>query len=151
MVTPVGLCGKSGLSRWCSDKESAGQCRRHKSCDFHPWVRKIPWRKKTATSSRILAWKISWTEEPGGLQATGSQRVRHDWATESRVSNPMLVSGEGRAHRGSGFQMWTYDEKSDILFQKTMKHWRGKVNWDHIFTWEHQSKSENQRPWYRCH
>ena len=32
--------------------------------------------------SSILAWKIPWTEEPGGLQSTGSQRVGHDWATE---------------------------------------------------------------------
>ena len=31
-----------------------------------------------ATHSSILAWRISWTEEPGGLQPTGSQRVGHD-------------------------------------------------------------------------
>ena len=31
-----------------------------------------------ATHSSILAWKISWTEEPGGLQSMGSQRVGHD-------------------------------------------------------------------------
>ena len=31
-----------------------------------------------ATRSRILAWRIPWTEEPGGLQSMGSQRVRHD-------------------------------------------------------------------------
>ena len=31
-----------------------------------------------ATHSSILAWRIPWTEEPGGLQSTGSQRVRHD-------------------------------------------------------------------------
>ena len=34
-----------------------------------------------ATHSSILAWKIPWTEEPGGLQSTGSQRVGHNWAT----------------------------------------------------------------------
>ena len=34
-----------------------------------------------ATHSSIHAWKIPWTEEPGGLQSMGSQRVRHDWAT----------------------------------------------------------------------
>ena len=34
--------------------------------------------KEMATHSYILAWKISRTEEPGGLQSTGSQRVRHD-------------------------------------------------------------------------
>ena len=37
--------------------------------------------KETATHSSILAWKISWTEEPGGLQSMGSHRVGHDWAT----------------------------------------------------------------------
>ena len=34
-----------------------------------------------ATHSSILAWESPWTEEPGGLQSMGSQRVRHDWAT----------------------------------------------------------------------
>ena len=34
-----------------------------------------------AAHSSILAWKIPWMEEPGGLQSVGSQRVRHDWAT----------------------------------------------------------------------
>ena len=34
--------------------------------------------KEMATHSRILAWEIPWTEEPGGLQSMGSQRVRHD-------------------------------------------------------------------------
>ena len=33
--------------------------------------------KEMATHSSILAWRIPWTEEPGGLQSTGSQRVRH--------------------------------------------------------------------------
>ena len=32
------------------------------------------------THSSILAWIISWTEEPSGLQSVGSQRVGHDWA-----------------------------------------------------------------------
>ena len=34
--------------------------------------------KEMATHSSILAWKISWAEDPGGLQSVGSQRVRHD-------------------------------------------------------------------------
>ena len=37
-----------------------------------------PLEKEMATPSSILAWKIPWTEEPGGLQSTGLQRVRHD-------------------------------------------------------------------------
>ena len=35
-----------------------------------------------ATHSSILAWRIAWTEEPGGLQSMGSQRVKHSLATE---------------------------------------------------------------------
>ena len=37
-----------------------------------------PLQKGMATHSSILAWRIPWTEEPGGLQSMGSQRVRHD-------------------------------------------------------------------------
>ena len=36
-----------------------------------------PLEKEMATHSSILAWEIPWTEEPGGLQSMGSQRVRH--------------------------------------------------------------------------
>ena len=37
-----------------------------------------------AAHSSILAWRIPWTEELGGLQSTGLQRVRHDLATEQQ-------------------------------------------------------------------
>ena len=40
-----------------------------------------PLEKEMATHSRVLAWRIPWTEEPGGLQSMGSQRVRHSWVT----------------------------------------------------------------------
>ena len=39
---------------------------------------KDPLEKKMATHASILAWRIPWTEEPGGQQSMGSQRVRHD-------------------------------------------------------------------------
>ena len=38
---------------------------------------KDPLEKEVATHSCILAWRIPWTEEPGGLQSMGSQRVGH--------------------------------------------------------------------------
>ena len=41
-----------------------------------------PLEKEMATHYSILAWKIPWTEEPGGLQTMRLQRVRHDWATK---------------------------------------------------------------------
>ena len=37
-----------------------------------------PLEKGMATHSSILAWRIPWTEEPGGLQSMGSQRLQHD-------------------------------------------------------------------------
>ena len=37
-----------------------------------------PLEEEMATHSRILAWRIPWTEEPGGLQSMGWQRVRHE-------------------------------------------------------------------------
>ena len=38
-----------------------------------------------ATHSSILAWRIPWTEEPGGLQSIALQRVRHDWTTNTSL------------------------------------------------------------------
>ena len=43
-----------------------------------PLVQEDPLEKGMATHSSILAWRIPWTEEPGGLQSMGSQRVRHN-------------------------------------------------------------------------
>ena len=46
------------------------------------WVQSLGWEdpleKEMATHSSILAWRILWMEEAGGLQSMGSQRVRHD-------------------------------------------------------------------------
>ena len=46
------------------------------------WVRSLgredPLGKEMATHSSILAWRVPWTEEPGGLWSMGSQRVGHD-------------------------------------------------------------------------
>ena len=51
------------------------------------WVRPLgredPPEKWMMTHSSVLAWRIAWTEEPGGLQPAGSQRVRHDWVTNT--------------------------------------------------------------------
>ena len=49
--------------------------------------------KEMATHSSILAWKIPWMEEPGGLQSTGSQRVGHDWATSLSLSLYFRIRG----------------------------------------------------------
>ena len=55
-------------------KESACQCRRCKRSEFDPWVGQSP-GVGMATHSSILAWRIPWIEEPGGLQSMGSQEL----------------------------------------------------------------------------
>ena len=55
------------LPRGHSSQEFACQCRRCKRCGFDLWVREDPLKREMAIRSSILAWKIPWTEEPGGL------------------------------------------------------------------------------------
>ena len=59
------------------------------------WVRSLGWEdpleKEMATRSSILAWKTSWTEEPGRLQSMVSQRAGHDWATSLHFKSILLV------------------------------------------------------------
>ena len=51
------------------------------------WVQSLGWEdpleKEMATHSSIITWRNTWTGEPGRLQTMGSQRVRHDWATNT--------------------------------------------------------------------
>ena len=60
------------------------------------WVqslgRKEPLEKGMATHSSILAWEIPWTEEPGGLQSRGSQRVGHDWENDTHTAGSLEES-----------------------------------------------------------
>jgi len=59
------------------------------------WVWSLGWEdpleKEMATHSSTLAWKIPWTEEHGGLQSTGSQKVGHDWTTSLSLSSSNLL------------------------------------------------------------
>ena len=61
------------------------------------WVRSLggedPLAKGIAIHSSILAWTIPWTEEPGGLQSMGSQRVGHDWSDWAWVTS-IFQNGE---------------------------------------------------------
>ena len=47
-----------------------------------PWVGKIHWKRKWQLTPVFLPRESPWTEEPGGLQSIGLQRVGHDWAKE---------------------------------------------------------------------
>ena len=56
---------------------------------WETWVQSLgqedPLEKELTIHSSILAWRILWTEKPGGLQSVGSQRVRHSWATNTQT------------------------------------------------------------------
>ena len=62
-------------------------------------------KKGMASQPGILAWKIPWTEEPGGLQSTGLQRVGHDWASKHKWVPAACHAGAGE--EGGGVDKWT--------------------------------------------
>ena len=75
------LWGHAGFPGGPCGKESTCQCRRPEWRRFRlRWslFQEDPLEDEMATHSRILAWRIPWTEEPGRLQSMGSQRVRHN-------------------------------------------------------------------------
>ena len=69
-----------GLPWWLRWWRIRLQCSRP---EFDPWVGKIPWRRAWQTTPVFLPGESPWTEEPGGLQSTGSQRVGHEWVTST--------------------------------------------------------------------
>ena len=76
-LLPSGLVGKESVHSAGDQIQYLGQ--------------EDPLEEKMATHSNILAWRIPWTEEPGGQQSMGSQRVRHHCATNfhsSPISEP---------------------------------------------------------------
>ena len=94
---------------WLSGKESA--CN---AGDKQRWVWSLGWedtlQEEMATHSSILAWEIPWTEKPGGLQSTGSQRVGHDWiATEYTHTHTHTHTCHGEQNPSSVILWWTSD------------------------------------------
>ena len=70
----------NGLPRWCSDKESACQCRRWKRCGFDPWVRKIPWSRKCQPAPVFLPGKFHGQRSLTGCSAWGHKELDMTWA-----------------------------------------------------------------------
>ena len=79
-----------------SGKEPACQCRRHKERRLNPWVKKIPWRKEWQPTPVFLPRESAGTEEPGGLQFMGLQRVKHGWSNLARSTH--IGDGMGSAY-----------------------------------------------------
>ena len=90
-----------------------------------------PLEKGMATHSSIFAWRIPWTKEPGGLQSMGSQRVRHEWATNTSPSGPDHITWNGSSdyeniHMHSGVEsllLATFLEKETATHSNVLA-WR---------------------------
>ena len=89
------------------------------------WVQALGWENplegEIATHSSKLAWEIPWTEEPGGLQSMGSQRVRHNLSTErtgtqlisikakiKSLGSPLYLRSEGSITLCKGLLIQTF-------------------------------------------
>ena len=66
--------------------------------------REDPLEKGMATNSSILAWRILWTEEPGGLQSKGLQRVRNDTTEAIEHANTYTVFLPSGSPQGAQFE-----------------------------------------------
>ena len=90
------------------------------------WVRSLgredPLEKGMVTHSSILAWRILWTEDPGGLQSMGSKRVRQNLATKPP---PSKDSGLSHTHQPT----WEDESRLDTQGHSTAgvlnQSWRG--------------------------
>ena len=80
-----------------------------------------PLEKEMATHTSVLAWKIPWTEEPGGLQSIGSQRVGRDWSALAHIGN-IKQGGEFRYHPWK-MKSWKWRKPAPNMdFQQTTWH-----------------------------
>ena len=89
--------GVLGFPGGTSVKEPACQCKRCKRRGFGPWVGKISWRRKMSTHSSVLAWRIPWTEELGGLQSV-------HWVTTEATKHAHMVTYCNQTSHGDHFK-----------------------------------------------
>ena len=79
----LSVCHEEGIVLWINKSAPlVAQTVKNLPAMQETWVQSLgqeaPLEEGMATHFSILAWRIPWTEEPGGLRSTGSQRVEHD-------------------------------------------------------------------------
>ena len=88
---------------------------------WETWVWSLGWEdpleKEMATHSSILPWRIPWTEEPGGLQSMGLQRVGHDWGTSTFTLSYLRVMSASFSRWTSGIFPWKFASSSAFLLR----------------------------------
>ena len=94
-----------------------------------------------ATHSSILAWRIPWTEEPGGLQSTGSQRVGHDWVTSLSL---YIIQSEHHEQTSKYFYVMSQGVYFCFCFVLVLSLFLSLINTFNLSVWQ-------DRPWdYFC-
>ena len=79
---------RKGLPRWCSGKESACQCRRHKRHGFNPWVRKIPWSRKWWPIPASLPGKVHGQRSLVGYSLPGLKELKMtEWLSRAAAQS----------------------------------------------------------------
>ena len=90
-----------------------------KTQGFEPWVGKIPWRRKQQPTPVFLPGKSHWTEEPLGLESTGSQRVRHNSSDLACTQREL----ESICHNSR-----VYTLPCSTILCAAYKTWQGQIN-----------------------
>ena len=111
-----GFPGGSGIKNLPANAGAAG--------DLSQQVRSLgledPLEEEMATWSSILAGIVPWTEEPGGLQSMGSQRVRHNWATELDIKLNIFAQ-QGKESTGWKDNLWVQGKYLQTIYDKGLR------------------------------
>ena len=158
---------------WCpSEKGESGHRHTHKenvceeystTCQGTQTVKNLPAMQKTqlrslgqedplekgmATHSRILTWRIPWTEEPGGLQSMGLQTVRHDWAINVHTRGKREVQNRSYPHAFEATWPWSTSWSQTSCLQNCetinsccLSHLKMLVTQSHLTLCEHMGCS----------
>ena len=99
---------------------------------------KDPLEEEMATHASILTWEVPWTEEPGGLQSMGSQRVGHNWETERACAHTHTHT---HTHTRSCASLYSPSSKwfHDALCVAQQK--KGTRNGCYLYNWHWQQLS----------
>ena len=104
------------VPRWRSDKESA--CQETQEMRVQSLGQEDPLEKGMATHSSVLAWRIPRTEQPGGLQSMGLQRIRHDLATKQQqqcTTLPPNMTQQKESERvGEPSESWSFEDTEGL-------------------------------------
>ena len=105
----------SPVAYW-APTDLVAQMVKHLSTMRETWLQSLAWEdhleKEMAIHSSTIAWKIPWTEEPGGLKPTGSQRVGHDWVTSLSLSLTWGVPLSVSYHFAFSYCSWGFQGKN---------------------------------------